>query len=264
MAEKRSRAEIRSGKLQKVAANLFLKHGYDGVSVDRIVEMAGGSKSTVYTEFGGKCGLFIHSIENLCRESNESLGEIDFTGLNLRQSLKKLAFHILKLITSKRSIELHRLAIGEAATCPEVGEAWYIHGPARTASFITTLLEQHRKELRHTTIPLQRIAVVLHDTLTGDILDRHLAGVARQETDAELEQLAETAVDLVFSGLCIDHPAMRGTDSTRDVRNPLRRGGRKHRRRSANASSDGIVSQSEVPERRDERVDVLVGVVECE
>ena len=42
MAEKRSRGELRNGKLQKVAANLFLKHGYDGVSIDRIVEVAGG------------------------------------------------------------------------------------------------------------------------------------------------------------------------------------------------------------------------------
>jgi AcrR family transcriptional regulator len=204
MAVKRSRSEIRNGKLQKVAANLFLKHGYDGVSVDKIVELAGGSKSTVYTEFGGKCGLFIRSIENLCRESNESLGEIDYSGLDLKQSLTKLAFHILKLLTSRRSVELHRLAIGEAATCPEVGEAWYIHGPARTTSFIRALLERHRQELRHTSIPLDRIAVILHDALAGDVLYRRLAGISRHEPDADLEQIATTVVDVVFAALCID------------------------------------------------------------
>lgn len=204
MAVKRSRSEIRNGKLQKVAANLFLKHGYDGVSVDKIVELAGGSKSTVYTEFGGKCGLFIRSIENLCRESNESLGEIDYSGLDLQQSLTKLAFHILKLLTSRRSVELHRLAIGEAATCPEVGEAWYIHGPARTTSFIRELLERHRQELRNTSVPLDRIAVILHDALAGDILYRRLAGISRQEPDADLEQIATTVVDVVFAALCIN------------------------------------------------------------
>ena len=101
VAEKRTRAEARNSKLQKVAADLFLKRGYDGVTIDKIVELAGGSKSTVYSEFGGKCGLFISSIEELCRESNEPLATIDYTGLNLEQSLKKLAFHILKLITAK-------------------------------------------------------------------------------------------------------------------------------------------------------------------
>jgi AcrR family transcriptional regulator len=201
MAEMQSRGEIRNYKLQKVAANLFLKHGYDGVTIDRIVEMAGGSKSTVYSEFAGKCGLFIKSIENLCRESNESLTQIDYQGLDLEQSLKKLAFHILKLITSKRSVELHRLAIGEAANCPEVGEAWYTHGPARTASFIMAVLERHRGELRHTTAYLERIAVMLHDSLTGDILYRHLAGISKHESDADLQRTAKTVVEVVLAAI---------------------------------------------------------------
>jgi AcrR family transcriptional regulator len=172
MPNKRSRGDVRNNKLQKVAADLFLKRGYEGVTIDKIVELAGGSKSTVYSEFGGKCGLFISSIENLCREANEPLTKIDYAGLNLEASLKRLSFQILKLITAKRSVDLHRLAISEAANCPEVGEAWYIHGPARTASFIQSLLENHKDELRKTSIPIERMAVMLHDSLTGDVLYR--------------------------------------------------------------------------------------------
>jgi AcrR family transcriptional regulator len=201
MPNKQSRGEVRNVKLQKVAADLFLKRGYEGVTIDKIVEVAGGSKSTVYSEFGGKCGLFISSIENLCRESNEPLAKIDYTGLNLEESLKKLSFHILKLITAKRSVDLHRLAIGEAANCPEVGEAWYTHGPARTASFIRSLLESRRKELRKPAIPIDRIAVILHDSLTGDILYRLLAGVGKQESDAELKRLAAASVDLILGNV---------------------------------------------------------------
>jgi AcrR family transcriptional regulator len=206
MANKRLRGEVRNGKLQKVAADLFLKRGYEGVTVDKIVELAGGSKSTIYSEFGGKCGLFISSIENLCRESNEPLTKIDYTGLNLEQSLKKLSFHILKLITAKRSVELHRLAIGEALNCPEVGEAWYTHGPARTASFIRSVLESRRHELRKTTIPIERMAVILHDSLTGDVLYRLLAGVGKHENDAELEGLASAAVDNILMNVRNDVP----------------------------------------------------------
>jgi AcrR family transcriptional regulator len=206
MPNKRSRGEIRNGKLQKVAADLFLKRGYEGVTIDKIVELAGGSKSTVYSKFGGKCGLFISSIENLCRESNEPLTKIDYTGLNLEESLKKLSFHILKLITSKRSVELHRLAIGAAVHCPEVGEAWYTHGPARTALFIQSLLESRREELRKTTIPIDRMGVILHDSLTGDILYRLLAGVGKHENDAGLERMACAAVDLILGNIRSDVP----------------------------------------------------------
>jgi len=201
MGEKRSRGEARNSKLQKVAADLFLKRGYEGVTIDKIVELAGGSKSTVYTEFGGKCGLFISSIENLCRESNEPLANIDYNGLDLEQSLKKLSFQILQLITTKRSVELHRLAVGEALNCPEVGEAWYTHGPARTASFIRAVFESHPDELRNTTVPIDRLAVLLHDSLTGDVLYRLLAGVGRHAKDTELEALASTAVDVIFGNV---------------------------------------------------------------
>jgi AcrR family transcriptional regulator len=206
MLHKRSRGEVRNSKLQKVAADLFLKRGYGGVTIDKIVELAGGSKSTVYSEFGGKCGLFISSIENLCREANEPLTKIDYAGLNLEASLKKLSFHILKLITAKRSVELHRLAVSEAANCPEVGEAWYTHGPARTASFIRSLLEGHKDELRKTSIPMERMAVMLHDSLTGDVLYRRLAGVGKHENDAELERLACAAVGVFLRNILRDVP----------------------------------------------------------
>jgi AcrR family transcriptional regulator len=201
MPNKRSRGEVRNDKLQKVAGELFLKHGYEGVSIDKIVEVAGGSKSTVYSEFGGKCGLFISSIANLCRESNEPLTKLDYTGLNLEASLKKLSFHILKFITAKRSVELHRLAIGEAANCPEVGEAWYAYGPARTASIIRAVLESHRGELRKTAIPIERMAVMLHDSLTGDVLYRLLAGVGKHENDVTLKRMAGAAVDIILGNV---------------------------------------------------------------
>jgi len=206
MPNKQSRGEVRNGKLQKVAADLFLKRGYEGVTIDKIVELAGGSKSTVYSEFGGKCGLFISSIENLCRESNEPLTKIDYTGLNLERSLKKLSFHILKFITAKRSVELHRLAIGEAVNCPEVGKAWYTYGPARTASIIRSLLENHQDELQRTSVPIERMAVMLHDSLTGDTLYRLLAGVGKHENDAELERLACATVDVILGNVLCDEP----------------------------------------------------------
>lgn len=199
MTEKPSRAQIRNSKLQKVAANLFLKNGYEGVTIDRIIDLAGGSRSTIYTEFGGKCGLFISSIENLCRESSDPLTQIDYTGLDLEQSLRKLAFQILKLITAKRSVDLHRLAIAEAAHCPEVGEAWYKYGPARIASFIREILEQHKKELGHTPAQHDRIAVMLHDSLTGDTLYRRLAGISTHELDAELQRTAKFTVEIILA-----------------------------------------------------------------
>lgn len=40
------------------ANDLFLEHGYDAVSLDDIVNHAGGSKASIYKYFGSKEGLF--------------------------------------------------------------------------------------------------------------------------------------------------------------------------------------------------------------
>src|ERR1700680_1233213 len=47
-------------------------------------------------------------------------------------------------------------------------------------------------------LTIDRIAGILHDSLTGDILYRRLAGVGKHENDAELERVACAAVDLIF------------------------------------------------------------------
>lgn len=41
------------------ATELFLTHGYDAVSLDDIVQHAGGSKTSIYKYFGNKEGLFV-------------------------------------------------------------------------------------------------------------------------------------------------------------------------------------------------------------
>ena len=40
------------------ATDLFLERGYDAVSLDDIVQHAGGSKASIYKYFGNKEGLF--------------------------------------------------------------------------------------------------------------------------------------------------------------------------------------------------------------
>ena len=50
------------------------------------------------------------------------------------------------------------------------------------------------------------MAVMLHDSLTGDILYRLLAGVGKHENDAELERLACAAVDVIFENILSEVP----------------------------------------------------------
>jgi hypothetical protein len=80
-----------------------------------------------------------------------------------------------------------------------------VHARSRQNGFVHTIsVGSRRKELRRTTIPIDRMAVILHDSLTGDILYRLLAGVGKHENDAQLERLACAAVDIILGNVRSD------------------------------------------------------------
>src|SRR5688500_1436871 len=58
--------EQRRERIVRLAAPLFLKKGYDNVSIDEIIGVAGGSKATIYAWFGGKEGLFEAVVRQKC------------------------------------------------------------------------------------------------------------------------------------------------------------------------------------------------------
>src|SRR6478672_1591174 len=61
-------AEQRRERIVRLVLPLFLKKGYDNVSIDDIIGVVGGSKATIYTWFGGKDGLFEAVVRQKCQE----------------------------------------------------------------------------------------------------------------------------------------------------------------------------------------------------
>ncbi len=101
-----------------MAAELFLAHGYDGVSLDEIVRAAGGSKTNVYAFYGGKEGLFLAAVEARCRHLQERLGARDLAGLGLEEGLRALGRDLVALLMEPEHLALYRLVIGGTARFP--------------------------------------------------------------------------------------------------------------------------------------------------
>ena len=53
------RGDEKSEQIRSTATELFLKRGFDGVSVDEIVRAVGVSKTNIYNHFCIKEGLFV-------------------------------------------------------------------------------------------------------------------------------------------------------------------------------------------------------------
>src|SRR3954462_3635511 len=90
-------AEDRRKLILAAAQKVFLERGYGNASIDAVVELAGGSKATVYQIFGNKEGL----LGALGAEGAEELAHlVHALPLDgpLDQSLRAFGRHYLNLI----------------------------------------------------------------------------------------------------------------------------------------------------------------------
>jgi AcrR family transcriptional regulator len=59
------RGDARRRAILDAARDLFVEHGFDGVSMNEVVNRSGGSLATVYQQFGSKEGLFAAILQEL-------------------------------------------------------------------------------------------------------------------------------------------------------------------------------------------------------
>ena len=67
-ASRPKRSDAKRDKIVWAAAKLFLAKGYDSVSINDIIVVVGGSKSTIYSKFGNKEKLFEAVVAQMCSE----------------------------------------------------------------------------------------------------------------------------------------------------------------------------------------------------
>lgn len=67
-AAKTPKGQRRNKALITAASEIFIQCGFEGTTLDKIIERAGGSRSTLYKSFGDKEGLFAAVIESMIED----------------------------------------------------------------------------------------------------------------------------------------------------------------------------------------------------
>lgn len=124
----------------EAAKTLFMRHGYDGSSMDAIAAEAGVSKLTVYSHFTDKETLFAAAVKAKC---DEQLPELFFESpANVPIDIQLLSigrgFHCL--VSSCESLELHRMMVTLASQDAKLSRMFYEAGPQRLLDEMEALL----------------------------------------------------------------------------------------------------------------------------
>lgn len=135
----------RRERILTTAEHAFLERGFDGTSIDAIVEEAGGSKATVYAHFRDKRVLFAHALADVRRGLGFDLPHFrDQEPASARDGLVLLAVELMTAMYSVRALHLQRLVIAEAHRFPDVARQYFDEGPAVAIAAIAAWIRECR------------------------------------------------------------------------------------------------------------------------
>lgn len=194
----RAAGERRRKAILEAAYALFTEKGYASVTVDDIIRVAGGSKSTIYGLFGSKEGVLQAVIEDLAREMLQEMDLAAPAGLTPREALSRIGTRVAALALSENAINQYRLAVANAKTLPNLSRLWYESGPKTTFEGLASYLERESQAGRLRVPNPARAAVfflgmvILKDHLTMSI-------GADPPSEAERAQLVGDAVEVFLA-----------------------------------------------------------------
>lgn len=190
----------RAKRLLISAEKLFLVHGYKGTSLQMLIEQAGGSRRTIYAEFGNKEGLFKAVLQQKVSEVQLILAD---TGniQHPRESLIKVCFTFLSKLLEPNMVTLFKLLINTTQDIPGIGNLIYQHalveGPKGLADFLQQLNELGSIKIDD---PHQASHLLL-GMVKGHLHIRALLEPNYQTSEEQIKLQVEQAVDLFLHGV---------------------------------------------------------------
>jgi TetR/AcrR family transcriptional regulator, mexJK operon transcriptional repressor len=139
------RTALKRNSILHAGAELFLRKGFLGTSMDEVAALAAVSKQTVYKQFASKEALFLGIVESMTGAASDRVQVEMPDPVDLTQVASELHGHAERLMTvalSPELLQLRRLVIGEAGRFPELGKALYGGGPGRAIAGLAVTLER--------------------------------------------------------------------------------------------------------------------------
>jgi len=187
---KASEVEARTQELIEAAGRLFLHHGYGKVSLETIAREARVAVRTIYVKFGGKAGL-LKAVLASRRERLFAGRCVDADTRPLREIVDDFARDFYDMLVEPDAMAMQRVVIAEAATNPELAEAFYEGGPRLTREMLHRFFSRPdiRSQLRDD-VPLDLVPTHLIGCICGDPIGRFLFPDAEPTHEEARRQLA--------------------------------------------------------------------------
>src|SRR6185437_11246019 len=102
--------ELRA-EILKAAADVFFEHGYEGASIEAVIERVGGSKRAIYSHFGGKKELFEALVLEASNRALAALSPEEVVGHDLESTLLAFGRRAIDAVMSPTTLALYRAIV---------------------------------------------------------------------------------------------------------------------------------------------------------
>lgn len=201
MPVKPTRGEKRRRRLIAAARAVFVERGFEGTTLDHVIAVAGGSRSTLYQQFGDKEGLFAAIIGEICDDISIPLTGGPEGDPDPGTVLQAFALRFMKRLMEPESLALYRLVIAESRRLPGLGSQVFAAGPERGARALADYLRaQSRAGRMRLRDPDLSVRIFL-EMIKGDLHTRALFRAGPPPSAREIEATVRAAVGIFLRGL---------------------------------------------------------------
>lgn len=191
-------AGVIESAILNAATRLFLANGYDATSMVAVAVAAGVSKRTLYARYGTKEALMNGVIQDRVKQWAAAAGEND---VNLPEDFKeRMVRHAQTLAHALGGTEVRefdRLIQSTSSRFPEFARAFHDLGYQYELEFLAAEI---RKGAAKTSRPAQNPERVAQQLLSMVMGWRRTQELIRELEDAEVEEFARNAVEVLFEG----------------------------------------------------------------
>jgi TetR/AcrR family transcriptional regulator, mexJK operon transcriptional repressor len=190
-------------RILQAALAVFLEVGFERANLDKIAAQAGVTKPTVYSHFGSKVGLLQAVAQQQAQlVITQFSPNLKSTG-NVRRDLTGFAKSFLTHMLHPNAIRVHRFAIVEAMTHPELVAPLLSAGPQKLDEVLQNYLDAETKAGRLCCKSPLLAAQQLIGLLAGmDFLAIIISQVVPSE--AEIRKRIASAIDVFLNSYAVE------------------------------------------------------------
>jgi AcrR family transcriptional regulator len=195
-------AAERDERLLEIAAEMFMRDGFDATSMERVAETARIGKATLYARYADKSQLFADILRRrilLIYGPLEAEFATGLSGESLEQTLLILARRFIDSSLAPSSIALGRILAAQGGRFPELGKLAVEEGLNRQIRLVEAVLIRFGAAHRYAIDDMALAADLFLSIVLGRISRMALLGV-RMEPDT-LDRRVREAVRIFVRGL---------------------------------------------------------------